>query len=384
MYLKFQADHIFSDGTLLDKDFVLITDASGRVLDITEYARAGEDIQQFSGIITPGHINCHCHLELSYMKSAIPEKTGLTSFIGSVMKMPPASPEEKLNAMALADEEMYRCGIVAVGDISNHGLSISQKTRSAMYWFNFLEISNLDDEKAADKLELFKDLRKEFQFVLPNTTLSPHAAYSVSAETFRLINRETEGGVITIHNQECRAEDELFLLGTGKFTDFYQSLGRTTLPVGISGKSSLQTWLPYFDREQTILLVHNTFTTEEDIVFALDYAAQRRLQLYFCLCPNANMYIEQSLPPVELLLKHDCRIVLGTDSYASNRQLSILKEATTLQRQFPGIPLPSLLQWMTANGARALGLTGLGNFSKGTKPGVTLIDPGFSHSRRLI
>jgi len=385
MYLKFQADHIYSDGKLWDKNFVLVTDPNGRVEGIVPVAGAGEGIRYTPGVITPGHINCHCHLELSYMHGAIPEATGLTRFVAAVMKTSPADTETQLTAMEAAAKEMRKAGIVAVADISNHGLSLQPKIHSQLYWHNFLEISNLDDDRAPGKLETFRQLQARFRMHFPQTVLAPHAIYSVSPETFRLINQYTAGEVIAIHNQECLAEDELMTYGTGKFLPFYESIGRTHLPVTVAGKSSLQTWLPYFNNGQTILLVHNTFTSETDILFALDYAAANGLQLYFCLCPNANMYIEQSLPPVDKLIQHGCKVVLGTDSYASNWQLNIAKEAAMVKQHFPSIPDTTLLEWMTGSGASALGIQQQsGTFKKGTQPGVVLVQPDFSASEKLI
>lgn len=383
--LKFQADRIFTGTVLLDTDAVLITDDGGAVLDIVREREAGEDIQRYGGILTPGHINCHCHLELSHLQGLIPEATGLTGFIAAVMNMRMFPESEKLAAMSAAAAEMFAAGISAVGDISNHGLSLSVKTQSPIQWHNFLEISNLDDDKASAKLQQFAALQETFRKQLPSTVLSPHAIYSVSSETFRQINQQTQEQTITIHNQECLAEDELFQSGTGNFLSFYQAIGRKSLPVGVSGKTSLQTWLPYFNNGQTIVLVHNTFTSEEDIVFAQDYAKKYGLNLYFCLCPGANKYIERQLPPVELLVKNQCDIVLGTDSYASNWQLSLAKEAALLKESVPSLSDEMLLQWMTVNGAKALNLANqLGSFHKGSRPGVVLIDHHFVTAKRLI
>ncbi|HMI77651.1 MAG TPA: amidohydrolase family protein [Ferruginibacter sp.] len=81
------------------------------------------------------------------------------------------------------------------------------------------------------------------------------------------------------------------------------------------------------------------------------------------------------MPDVNSLVKHSCDIVLGTDSLASNDQLSILEEIKTLHKSFPQIELRALLQWGTINGARALRMEKmLGSFEKGKKPGLVLID----------
>ncbi len=386
-YCKFQADQLFTGNELLSSNHVLITDANGKVLDITTISEAGDDVQQLRGILSPGFINCHCHLELSHLKGKIPENTGLTQFISWVMKSPPIDQRIKDECMRLADEEMYSSGIVAVGDISNQQYSLYQKQKSQIRWYNFLELTNLDDEKAVEKLKYFNTVEEEFSSTLSQspTALSPHAIYSVSPQTFRLINAATKNKTITIHNQECAAENELFMKGCGKFLQFYEAIGRKSLPINISGRSSLQTWLPYFNNGQTIISVHNTYISEADIVFAKEYTMANNMQIIYCLCPNANIYIENRLPPVDLLMKHQCKIVLGTDSYGSNRQLSIAKEIETLQHNLPLISIKDILQWATINGATTLGFEkDLGSFEKGKQPGVVLISDDYSRSERIL
>jgi cytosine/adenosine deaminase-related metal-dependent hydrolase len=290
--------------------------------------------------------------------------------------------------MALADKEMYENGIVATGDICNQLYSIQQKAKSNIQWYNFLELTNLDDAKAEERVVLYNNMANEFKEALPSTSnvaLSPHAIYSVSPLTFSLINKNTKNKTITIHNQECADEDELFTNGSGRFLHFYESIGRKSMPLAVSGKSSIQTWLPYFNNGQTIIMVHNTYMREDDIVFANEYAATNGLQLIYCLCPNANLYIEQKLPPIDLFIKHNCNVVLGTDSYCSNRQLSITSEMAAIHKHFPDIPVATLLNWATLNGAKALQWHNeLGSFEKGKKPGVVRLNADFSESRRII
>ncbi len=118
------------------------------------------------------------------------------------------------------------------------------------------------------------------------------------------------------------------------------------------------------------LLVHNTFTSEADIRFALS----THQHLFWCLCPNANLYIENRLPDVMLMMNQGLTITLGTDSLASNHQLSILAEMYTLQQHLD-IPFEVLLRWATLNGAAFLGLDNLfGSLQPGRKPGIILIE----------
>ncbi|HEX5026491.1 MAG TPA: amidohydrolase family protein [Agriterribacter sp.] len=386
-YCKFQADQLFTGHQLLDNGHTLVADEKGTIMDIIT-SETGEDIQKLNGILMPGHINCHCHLELSHMRNMIAPGGGLTHFIADVMKASPISIDEREKHMYLADREMFENGINAVGDICNYPYSIGQKGRSQLRWTNFLEITNLDDSKAEEKIAVFKKMEDAFKSHIPypsHTALSPHAIYSVSPLTFSLINKNTKGKTITIHNQESAGEDELFVHGTGPFLSFYQGIGRKTMPLPVSQKSSVQTWLPYFNNGQTIILVHNTYMPEEDIVFANEYAAKNGLQLVYCLCANANLYIEKKLPAVDLFLKHGCTIVLGTDSYGSNWQLHIISEMATIHQHFPHIPLHTLLQWATINGAKALHWDNhLGSFEKGKQPGIVLLKKDLSDAKRIL
>lgn len=191
-----------------------------------------------------------------------------------------------------------------------------------------------------------------------------------------MINDFPGNKVVTIHNQETAAENELFQKGKGDFKRLYEKLNIDSSFFKPSGKSSLQTYLPYLSNQQSLILVHNVCTTESDIEF------QKQLSIFnasfsisYCLCPNANQYITGQLPDIDLLMNQQCNIVLGTDSLASNHQLSILEEMKTLQQHFPSLSTETLLQWATINGARALQLDNeLGSFEKGKKPGVVLIE----------
>ena len=85
MYQKFQATQIFTGTELLEDQLVLITQKDGTIEALVGIEEAGEDIQSFEGILTPGLINTHCHLELSHMKGIIPAHTGLQEFVKQIV-----------------------------------------------------------------------------------------------------------------------------------------------------------------------------------------------------------------------------------------------------------------------------------------------------------
>jgi aminodeoxyfutalosine deaminase len=206
----------------------------------------------------------------------------------------------------------------------------------------------------------------------------------VSPELFGLINAFPGNDVLTIHNQETVAENELFQNKQGDFIRMFEKMNINIVAFNPSGKTSLQTCLPQLQNYQSLILVHNVCTTKEDIQFEKCHTSEARNQksgIHYCLCPNANLYITNTLPDVNLLIQQQCNLVLGTDSLASNHQLSILEEMKTLQQNFPGISLLTMLQWATINGAKALQMEKeLGSFEKGKKPGVVLIE-GLNNSK---
>jgi cytosine/adenosine deaminase-related metal-dependent hydrolase len=374
----------------LDNEHVLITNEEGIVEDIVSINEAGNDVQVFKGILSPGFINCHCHLELSHLKNAVPPHTGLVEFLCSVVTKRNFDPQVIQKEIVKAEKEMYDNGVVAVGDIGNTTDTARVKSKSKIYCQNFVEVIGFTDEKAEENIEHYKNVLAEFKntqhTALNNqrSSLVPHAPYSISPKTFHLINELTKNQIISIHNQEHPAEDELYKTGGGDYLKLFKIFGIDKSPFPVTGKSSIRSCLPYFNNGQTILLIHNTYMPEEDIVWANHYAAENGLKLIYCLCSNANLYIENKLPSIELFIKHNCHLVLGTDSYSSNWQLSIAQEIKSIHNSFPNLSLETILQWATINGAKALQWEDeLGSFEKGKKPGVILIENDFSSSQKL-
>ncbi|CAN5832194.1 amidohydrolase family protein [soil metagenome] len=367
---------------------VLITDGSGNVIDIVVEAAAGDAIETFNGILSPGFINCHCHLELSHMKGLIPKHTGLVDFVFKIVTERHFEEEQILAAIEAAENEMIQNGIVAVGDICNNPMTIPQKLKGKLYYHNFIEASAVLPSIAADRFQRSVDLYAEYAKQLPAGSIVPHAPYSVSQELFNMINTFPNNQLLTIHNQEIFAENELFENGTGDFLRMYDKMAIDITAFKPSGKTSLQTYLPYFTKGQSIILVHNVATSAKDIEFTNDFKPQTsnlKPQTWFCLCPNANRYISNKLPDISLFLANSGQIVLGTDSLASNDQLSILEEMKTIKNHFPSLTVGSILQWATMNGARALEIgQNYGSFEKGKKPGIVLIDNDFSVARPLM
>lgn len=384
-FQKFKADQLFDGYRLLDDPYVLVTSEEGVVQDIVAESEAGDDIQVVKGILSPGFINCHCHLELSHMRGVIPEKTGLIPFVSQVMKNRHFPDVEIWEAIDRAEEEMRSSGIVAVGDICNTKLALPQKAKGRIWYHNFIEAIGFVPEMAVLRfnyaVDIFNAYANQYSIPIASNSIVPHAPYSVSDELWHKIIHFPGNQLMTIHNQETEDENNLFLNKEGEFLKFYESFKMDASFFQSSGKSSLQSYLSKFLPNQNVILVHNVHTSDKDLLFSKNSAAK----LYWCFCPNANLYITGQLPNVDLFVKQDCTIVLGTDSLASNWQLNIVAEMKAIQVHFPSITTEQLLKWATMNGAKALQLDSLlGSFEKGKKPGIVLCDADLSGAKRLL
>ncbi|MBS1933980.1 MAG: amidohydrolase family protein, partial [Bacteroidetes bacterium] len=217
-YRKFNAGKLFTGSEMLDENFVLITEEDGTVQNIVPKPEAGDDIERFEGIISPGFVNCHCHLELSHMKGVIPEKTGIVDFLLRVMKERNFNAEGVQQAIEDAEEEMLHSGIVAVGDICNTTDTIFQKRKRNIYYHNFIEAIGFVEATAEKRFENSKEIFKQFASVYPlpleSNSIAPHAPYSVSEKLFQLIANFPGNQLLTVHNQESEEENEFLYAGT--------------------------------------------------------------------------------------------------------------------------------------------------------------------------
>src|SRR6266849_1323645 len=139
-YRKLKADYLFDGYKILPADSVLVCGRDGMIEAIVNENQAGGDLEKFSGLIVPGFINCHCHLELSHLSGLIPEKQGLVNFVLSVIGQRFQSEKCKQDAILKAETDMLCAGIVAVGDICNTPDTCNAKSTNRLAYYNFIEL----------------------------------------------------------------------------------------------------------------------------------------------------------------------------------------------------------------------------------------------------
>jgi len=363
------ADWLYPVSSPRIKDGVVVLEGNEVVAIEQRDSVHADQLEFYKGILIPGLINTHCHLELSHLKGRIDTGTGLLSFIEQVVRVRETSQEVIDQAIDQADAYMWSQGIQAVGDISNKVDTFEVKRKSKIAYYTFVEMF---DFMQGDKMkDLISGNLQTYERAPSPKAVVPHAPYSVSPALFEKITSTNPGDItVSIHNQETMAEEEFFKTGIGDFIDFYGKFGFSLDHFQKTGKSSIHYILQHMDPNQRTLLVHNTLTSKADIGAAQSWSEK----VYWATCPNANLYIENRLPVYQHFLEDGSRMTIGTDSLTSNWQLSILEEMKTIAKYHSYLPFEILLQWATLNGAEALGMEKeIGSFDVGKSPGVLLL-----------
>ena len=368
----FSAQYVYTNAGPPLKRAVICTEDDGTILSIEN---AGGNLSEkqsvafYNGIIVPGFVNCHCHLELSWLKNGIKRGGGLGNFLIAISTLRKEPQKNEYQAIKNADNEMYKEGVVLCADICNSAQTFGLKKKSKIKYINFLEVFGIDAAAAKKRIKEILLVAEKAEKEKLTWAIVPHSVYSLSLPLFRLIKDQSDFNKITsVHFLE--SEDEITFLATHSgplmesYKKFLSPISELTTP-----RDHISAVLEEITVNGNLLLVHNTQIKQDQII-----KLRQRTNLYYCLCPNSNLFISGIIPPAGLLSDSGCDIVIGTDSYASNSALSILKEVKTLQEHYPEISLEKIISWATINGAKALSEESwAGSIEPGKKPGLVLI-----------
>ena len=362
------------------KDGIVAIDKGGRIVEVLDpasptFTAPAAAPEKHDGILIPGFINTHCHLELSHLVGKSQTGKTLLPFLIDVISMRETAQEEIDTAIEKHDAYMWEQGIQAVGDICNKLDTAPTKKKSNIRYYSFVEMFDfMQPGRAQASYDGYKKVYDGQSGALDGNAKSavPHAPYTVSNPLYEHINALNDGNeTISIHNQETAAEDQLFMTGDGDFLPFFKGFGATLDHFSAIGDGSIFHALQHMDPAKRTIFVHNTLTTTEGIRTAQAWGQNG---VYWATCPNANLYIENRLPRYDAFVAEGAKMTVGTDSLTSNWQLSILEELRTISRFQSYLPFEMLLTWATINGAEALQFDDeLGSLEVGKAPGLLVL-----------
>jgi cytosine/adenosine deaminase-related metal-dependent hydrolase len=307
--------------------------------------------------IIPGLVNAHTHLELSDAAAPLTPAVPFASWLRAVVfhrrvRGETAGADDL--AVAAGRTESLCHGTTTIGDIVGRPSTGSTSPGSgAIRTVAFLELLGLAPERRDQQLQRAREhlaSNAGDQSVIRG--LSPHAPYSVHPELLRgSIDLAVEHGApVAMHLAETVDELELLAHGSGEFVRFLQDLGVWRDDAIPQGSRPLD-YLRELSRVTRALVIHGNFLSDEE----LDYiAAHPSLSVVYC--PRTHAYFGYAPHPWRRMLSRGINVALGTDSRASNPDLSLFAELRLLRRLAPDFDLAGLLQLGTINGASALGL----------------------------
>ncbi len=357
------ASHYLFTGHRLVKSCVVEVAGDGRIVAVEQCGQidSAAGVEFYSGILCPGWVNAHCHLELSYMRGAIAEGTGFAGFAREMGRLRGGyTMQQRLDAASAADAKMWAEGIEAVGDIANDTSAAPVRARSKIRYHTFVEAFGL-----AATAEHIEELAAEAA-ADTRASLTPHSTYSLQEAPFRRIAGDGSAP-LSIHFMESPDESALYS-GRGSLAEWYGRMGWMCdfLHYG-SPAERIAECVP---AGRSVLLVHDCCVGRLDAEIVLSHFTA---PVYWVLCPESNRYISRMRPPVAMLREAGGNICIGTDSLASAADLSMVGAMRQLQHD--GAALEELLQWATWNGACALGMQHeIGSVEAGKRPGLVLLE----------
>lgn len=372
------ADHVFpgdappiADGAVVVDEHGVVA-AVGRAADVVP-KHAGAALERIRGVVFPGLVNAHTHIELSAMRGRVAGGRGFVAWVDSLIaQRPEVGVEEQSEAIDAAVLELARTGTVAVGEVTNTLAAVGPLARRGIGGCIFHEVFGQDRAFVLRRVEGLRDELDERWPTWPSRDLTyapaPHTLYTTHEDAVRALleGAKRYGTLTSLHLAEHAPERRAIEQGDGPVPEWL--LART---------KQKPEWprVPLFDYAERIgalspmvLLVHLTEARADELARIAAKGAP------VVLCPRSNLHIEMKLPPLLAVRGAGIEAALGTDSLASNASLDVLAEAKAFADRFPAVPAWELLEMATWNGARALGRTDLGRIAKGARPGVVAIE----------
>jgi cytosine/adenosine deaminase-related metal-dependent hydrolase len=374
----FHADYVLPGDAPPIADGAVAVDPDGVVLDLGPAPELlprhrGLAMERVRGVVFPGLVNAHTHIELSSMRGKVPGGHGFVPWVDRLITTrSEASAEEDAEAVERGIDEIVRSGTVAVGDVSNTLAPVAALARANLAGCVFHEVLGMDRSAVLRRIDGLRVELEERVPRWPSSDLayapSPHTLYTLHLDGARAVleSAARRGLRVSLHLAEHASERRAVEHGDGPVPDWYATR--------LKQKPE---WprRPLFDVAEAagalrpgVVLVHLADARAEEL------ARVARSGAAVVLCPRSNLYIEARLPPLLALRHEGIEAALGTDSLASNTSLDVLAEARALADRFPSIPAWELVKMATWNGARALGREDLGRIARGARPGIYVVE----------
>lgn len=348
------------DGPPLQDGIVRVL--NGRIVSVGKRA-AGEAVTDLGNIaLLPALINAHTHLEFSLLESPL-GRAGMrfADWIGEVVAFRRGLASEgrdladySRQATAAGLRESVEAGVGGIGEIAT-ALWPAESFESCrdVQGTVFLELLGLAHERIEPLLAAAEQHLSARTSPNCRRGLSPHAPYTVHPDLLRKVCdlSARKKAPLAMHLAESFEELELLRSHSGPLVERLNELGAWhagSIPRGIRPLDYLEMLAVAYQ----VLVVHGNFLVHEE----MEFIAERREKMTVVYCPRTQAFFPHGTYPLAELLNCGVRVAVGTDSRASNPDLSVLSELRHIARQHPSIAPEEILKMGTLYGAQALGI----------------------------
>ncbi|HEY7311070.1 MAG TPA: amidohydrolase family protein [Gemmataceae bacterium] len=320
-----------------------LTIAGERIVAVEPAGERPVDVDLGEVAVLPGLVNAHTHLDLTGLRGRCPPSADFTGWLRQVIAHRRSVAPEQIEADIRAGlAESLRFGTTLLGDISGDGGSWDVLVKAPLRAVVFREMLGLPEARASEaweRLDRWLESRSATPTCRPG--VSPHAPYSVRSSLF--FAASIRSVPVAVHVAETAAEQELLMLCRGPFVSFLRDLD-VWAPDGLVEDTDHV--LRLLTGLSPTLLVHGNYLPP-------DSAIPPNASIVYC--PRTHAAFGHPPHPFRDFLARGVRVALGTDSLASNPDLSILAEMRFLHERRPDVPGDVLLRMATLTGAEALG-----------------------------
>jgi cytosine/adenosine deaminase-related metal-dependent hydrolase len=362
------------DGAPIDDGAVVVSE--NRIVDVGKFDQikgdnADEIVDLGEQAMVPGLINTHCHLDYTCLRGKIPPQKSFADWIRAInAEKAKLSATDYLASINEGFAEARRFGTTTIANLTAFPDLISQITAPIRTWW----FAELIDVRAPERANEIVDLAVEsFGMARPVLSqaeggapwgLAPHALFTASKNLYRRCEEiaRQKNIWLTTHLAESREEMEMFRDASGRLYEFMKNIGRpmddcghgTPLELFLGAPGPPPPWtgsavasgraLPQW------IVAHLNELTERDF----ELLEESNVKLHVVHSPRSHHYFGHSRFPFDRLRALGLNVCLGTDSLASNQNLSLFVEMRTFQKEFPSVSPEEILQMVTVNPAGAL------------------------------
>lgn len=364
-----QHNTVYSPG-FIDIENDIIT-AVGPLPDQSDYQ--GQTIN-LKSVLLPGFVNAHCHLELTTLgplPATLNEETQAIDFvpwIWEIMKAKNSIQTQNMEAGIKAGwEQLLKSGVTCIGDHISFNVTLESLIQMPLRGILFGEVLGIVPEMCSDIYEFFKILKKRVEQAdnLLTLHISAHAPHTVDSLLLKEIFTN-QPAPLSCHVDESFSENEMYSQKRGQLLELIHSRRPDFIPPASSALTYLDSLNVPLEK---MLLVHGNYLSAEGIKLV------KKNDISIVHCPGSHTYFGHQDFPIEIYLKENINVALGTDSIASNTRLDFLHELKLLRQKKPMLGAEQILSCAIRNGAKALGMSHqIGSLEAGKKADIIGFD----------